>query len=170
MGGSVGKFFVGVAKVALKGATSAVGALVPVIGTPLANAVNGLYAEGTGDLKAGVPVGVKLKEGVKTQEINTPSQLKALVEKYPEQAKKAGLTVDKIDDAVERAKEVSKAVGGMVKIPKGREGKRLSSPKDQVVPVVSKAVGGKVKKARTPAQLEATRKLVEANRKRREKK
>jgi hypothetical protein len=170
MGGAVGKFIGGVAKIALKGATSAVLGGIPYVGSTLAGAINGLYAEGTGDLKAGLPANIKLKEGEKGIAINTPAQLKDLVNKFPDQAKKAGLTIEKIDEGVERAKEVSKAVGGKIKIPKDRPvSMRL---KDQVVDdlPVSKAVGGKVKKARTPAQLEATKKLVEANRKRRAKK
>jgi len=173
MGGAVGKFIGNVAKTALKGATSAVLGGIPYVGSTLAGAINGLYAEGTGDLKAGLPANIKLKEGEKGIAINTPAQLKDLVNKFPDQAKKAGLTIEKIDEGVERAKEVSKAVGGKIKFPKDRPmGMRLQPVKDQVVNdlPVSKAVGGKVKKARTPAQLEATKKLVEANRKRRAKK
>lgn len=168
MGGAVGKFIGGVAKTALKGATSAVLGGIPYVGGALASGINGLYAEGTGDLKAGLPANIKLKEGEKGIAINTPAQLKDLVNKFPDQAKKAGLTIEKIDEGVQRAKEISKAVGGRIKVP--AMGAQLQPIKDSVAPVVSKAVGGKVKKARTPAQLEATRKLVEANRKRRAKK
>lgn len=179
MGQKVGKFFVEVGKVAAKAATSAVGAMVPVVGTPIANYLNSKYAVGTGDLKAGVPVGVNVPEDAKVKAINTPAQLQALVKEYPKEAAKAGLTVDMIKDEVQQAKEQVKAIGGLISFGKANKVKEGQSPVNPgPFPKLDKGVKGelpkyakggepKPKKARTPAQLEATRKLVEANRKRR---
>jgi hypothetical protein len=176
MGQKVGRFFVEVGKVAAKAATSAVGAMVPVVGTPIANYLNSKYAVGTGDLKAGVPVGVNVPEDAKVKAINTPAQLQALVKEYPKEAAKAGLTVDMIKNEVQQAKEQVKAIGGLISFGKANKVKDQVNPGP--FPNLGKAVKGelpkfakggepKPKKARTPAQLEATRKLVEANRKRR---
>jgi len=178
MGQKVGRFFVEVGKVAAKAATSAVGAMVPVVGTPIANYLNSKYAVGTDDLKAGVPKGVNVPEDAKIKAINTPAQLQALVKEYPKEAAKAGLTVDMIKEEVQQAKEQVKAIGGLVSFGRATGSNpgpfpklgRADPVKDQVTGKLPKfAKGGepKAKKARTPAQIEATRKLVEANRKRR---
>ena len=102
----------------------------------------------------------------KPKPINTPAQLQDLVKKFPEQAAKAGLTVDLIKDEVQQAKEQVKAIGGIVSFVK---------PKNKIMPIKEtifkeKAAYAKGGKVRSAAQLEATRKLVEANRKRRAKK
>jgi hypothetical protein len=202
MGASVGKFVVSVGKMALKGVTSGVLGAVPFIGSHLADYINSKYAVG-GELS--VPIGAKpdVPEGTKLKEIKTPAQLKKLIQDFPEEARKAGLTVEKVDAEVKQAKEQMKAIGGMV-------GNRQSKMKEEVQPVkplkekkmshggkltkdvlcdskikVDSAkemgqrpkfeVGGepdkpKVKKARSQAQLDATKRLVEANRKRHAKK
>lgn len=207
MGGSVGKFVGDVAKAGLKGATSYVlGTYIPFVGSHIANYVNSKYAKG-GVLMdvGGTPP--DLPEGFKPKKIDTPAQLKSLVEKFPDLAQKAGLTVEKIDAEVKDAKTQMKAIGGMLKgasskmaydqpikhakngcmkmskggalsndlLDKGNKGgfhlqkvPKVAVQKSQ--PIM--AVGGepKAKKARTPAQLAATAKLVEMNRKKREKK
>lgn len=159
-------------KTAAKGATSAIGAMVPVVGTPIANYINSRYAKGTADLQPNElhpAVAAKLPEGFKQKVINTPAQLQDLVKKFPEQAQKAGLTTEMIKEEVQQIKEQAKAIGGFVSFTKPKKDIRLF--KDQVVKdeaVKPKfAKGGKVRSA---AQIEATRKLVEANRKRRAKK
>lgn len=169
MGQKVGRFFVEVGKVAAKAATSAVGAMVPVVGTPIANYINSRYAKGTADLQPGVPPQVKVPEDAKVKPINTPAQLTELIKQYPEQAQKAGLTTEMVKEEVQQIKAQAKAIGGFVSFTKPKKDIRLF--KDQVVKdeaVKPKfAKGGKVRSA---AQIEATRKLVEANRKRRAKK
>jgi hypothetical protein len=219
MGNVVKGFVKTVAKAAISGAGSA----IPIVGGPLASWINSKFAVGSFDIGS---LGISkedIPEGVKTKAINTPAQLKALVKANPEEAAKAGLSVQMIDKEVSAAKEQAKAVGGMVKIGAPRMSipestpfskpafatggkvkidlnaaakKMGAAPKGQAKAkstmseaakkelhhqaevrgyageeakskMDSKAVGGKVKKPRTPAQIEATRKLVEANRKRR---
>jgi hypothetical protein len=70
-----------------------------------------------------------------------------------------------IKDEVKEAKAQSKAVGGAVKMKMKKKEKSCS---DKGYAKGTKAL--KAKKPRTPAQLEATRKLVEANKARRAKK
>jgi len=197
MGGAVGKFIVSVGKMALKGVTSGVLGAVPFIGGHLADYINSKYAVG-GELTQ--PLGVKpdVPEGTKLKEIKTPAQLKKLIQDFPEEAKKVGLTVEKVAEAVKEAQTQMKAIGGMV-------GNRQSKMKEELQPVKpikekkmahggkltkevlcdSLAKGGeaemakrpkfakggepqapKEKKVRTQAQLDATKRLVEANRKR----
>jgi hypothetical protein len=177
MGNAVKSFAKAVAKAAISGAGSA----IPIIGGPLASWINSKFAKGSYDI--GNP-GVAIPDGAKTKAINTPAQLKALINANPAEAKAAGLSVDMINSEVKEAKEQAKAVGGMVKmrtnIPtatvldkapsKAVGGKIMPAPfhkKEMMVEAPSKAVGGHVKKPRTAAQLAATKKLVEANRKRR---
>jgi hypothetical protein len=207
MGGSVGKFVGDVAKAGLKGATSYVlGTYIPFVGGHIANYINSKYAKGgvLMDVGGNPP---DLPEGFKPKKIDTPAQLKSLVEKFPDLAQKAGLTVEKIDAEVKDAKTQMKAIGGMLKgasskmaydtsnIPQDGKLKQMKMAKGgalsndmldkgvkggmqlQKVPKVAvqksepiMAVGGvaKPKKARSQAQLDATKKLVEMNRKRRE--
>jgi len=165
MGNTVKTFVKDVAKSALKGATSHVlGTYIPFVGTHIANYLNSKYQRGT--FAIGEP-DVDVPEDRKTKAINTPSQLKALVKEFPDEAKKAGLTVDMINEEVAEAKKMSKAVGGMVDMKKAFKPKE--SPK-KTFAKGERSLSDKPKKARTQAQIEATKRLVEANRKRREKK
>lgn len=172
MGQKVSNFFSSVAKVAAKGAISALGSAVPVVGTPIANYINSKFGKGSYDVGA-----VDLPPDAKTKEINTPAQLISVIKQYPEQAQKAGLTVQMVKDEVKQAKEVSKAtmaIGGIVKENKisfpslGKVDDRvLKQPVkfgkgSEDVPKVSKP-----KKQRSQAQIEATKKLVEMNKKKR---
>lgn len=109
MGGAVKGFFKGVAKAVV----SHVGGLVPVVGTPIANYINSKYAKGSFDVGS---IGVAIPDGQGVKPINTPAQLKALVEKFPEEAQKAGLTKDMITQEVKDAKEQAKAIGGLIKM------------------------------------------------------
>jgi len=164
-------------KFVAKAVITAGGALVPVVGGPLASYINSKFAKGSYDI--GTP-GVPLPEGSKVKPITTPAQLTALVKQYPVEAQKAGLTVEMIKEEVKQAKEQAKAVGGMVSVLKGRPmGIGLAKAdkvmpqqtKDSVQPVVSRAVGGDVPKAKKPrsaAQKAAIAKLVEYNKKKRE--
>jgi len=110
--------------------------------------------------------------------------LVSLVKQFPEEAKKAGLTVEMIKEEVKEAKEQAKAVGGLIAF-KGKEPLHSKDAKptavvaaafppirDMVVPA-SKAKGGEVakpKKPRSEAQKAAIAKLVAMNKKRREQK
>ena len=149
MGGSVGKFAEGVAKAGAKAATTAaLTYAIPIFGPFIAMGLNSLYAEG-GPVK---PFDVdKINDKVKAiapddakfKVINSPEALKKAIQDHPVEAKKAGLTIDKVDAAVAKMEE-QKAVmakGGMV---------------------MKKAMakGGAVKKERTPAQKAATAKML----------
>jgi hypothetical protein len=105
MGATVSNFAKEAAKDALKWVAkkgiSWVGAKIPIIGTPIADAINRTFKKG-GVCKAYADGGVveKLKEeGIKTQVVNTPAQLIAAIKKFPEAAQKAGLTVEMVKDA-----------------------------------------------------------------------
>jgi len=206
MGNAVKSFVKTVAKAAISGAGSA----IPIIGGPLASWINSKFAKGCYDI--GNP-GVDT-EGHKTKAVNSPAQLIALVKSNPDEAKKAGLTVDMIKDEVAEAKKEAKAVGGKVlmKCSKGNSNlpnlefskerqkearevgeaaKRAKAKKEyqekakehaiasgnpnaqQFVNADKKAVGSgglKVKKPRSAAQIAATKKLVEMNRAKKNKK
>lgn len=112
MGGAVSNFIGNVAKTVAKGVTSWVGDKIPIIGTPLANAVNGLYKKG-GKMVKGYAEG-GMVNGREEVPINTKAQLLSLVKKFPEQAAAAGLSVDLI-------KEKAMEIAG---VPKRRGGKR----------------------------------------------
>lgn len=130
----------------------------------IASWINSKYATGTADLselKGVINPGVSIPEDRDIKQVNTPAALIKLIKENPEAAKKAGLTVEMVKAEVEQAKEISKAIGGKIKMPK------LQPVKDSVAPAIqSKAVGGKVaaKKAAkpaTPAQLAARKKFTE---------
>ena len=187
----MGNAVASVAKFVAKAVITAGGNMIPVIGGPLASYVNSRFAKGAYDVGT-LPTGVELPEGAKQKLIKTPAQLKALVKQYPDEAKKAGLTVEMIDQEVKVAKEQAKAVGGMVKMkmgipeatgyskPKGDKfsigSKSMKMPKSGLMPVkdvVSKAVGGKIdkpKKEPSPAQIAARKKFGEMARERAKKK
>jgi hypothetical protein len=155
MGAAVSAF----GKFVAKAVITAGGAMVPVIGGPVASWINSKFAVGTAGAGT-LPIGVKIPEGVDIKKINTPAQLKALVRANPDEAKKAGLTVEMIDKEVAEAKEQSKAVGGKVKV----VGRRVGIPEATEFGKVSKAVGGDVpkpKKERTAAQKAATKRMLE---------
>jgi hypothetical protein len=153
MGNAVKSFVKTVAKAAISGAGSA----IPIIGGPLASWINSKFAKGCYDI--GNP-GVDT-EGHKTKAVNSPAQLIALVKSNPDEAKKAGLTVDMIKDEVAEAKKEAKAVGGKVLM-------KCSKGNDNLPEKDKKAVG--VKKPRSAAQIAATKKLVEMNRAKKNKK
>lgn len=178
----MGNAVASVAKFVAKAVITAGGNLVPVIGGSVASWVNSKFAVGTAGAGT-LPTGVKIPEGVDIKKINTPAQLKALIKQYPEEAKKAGLTVDMIDAEVAEAKEQSKAIGGTIRMktmgiapvpPFGAKvskavGGHVSMPlakEKWIKEVQSKAVGGepkvkKEKKPRTKAQQEATKRMLE---------
>jgi len=109
--GAVGSFIKDVAKVAAKGATSALGAVIPYVGPALADKVNSLYARGGEVLKradgGAIPGG---------KAINTPEQLIALIKKFPNQAEANGLSVEMVKQEIKnmaRGGSVMMARGGM---------------------------------------------------------
>ena len=163
MGNAVKSF----AKFVAKATISAAGALVPVVGGPLAGYINSKFAKGSYDI--GTP-GVPIPEDRKVKEVKTPAQLVSLIKEFPKEAQKAGLTVEMVKEEVQAAKEQAKAVGGMVSMGKKHEA-MLMPIKDSFTPTISKAVGGsvpKVKKPRSEAQKAAIAKLVAMNKKKRE--
>jgi len=190
MGNSVKGFVAEVAKGAAKGAISMAGGYIPFVGGSLASYINSKFAVG-----GAVGVAPEVEAGQKTKAISTAVQLKALVKKFPEIAEKHGLSLEKIDEEAHEAKQISKAVGGVLKghmhgsydkseiMPllklkpvkekselkkKVRESKKAElQPVDAEPMKQSKAVGGKVRSA---AQLAATAKLVAANKARHAKK
>lgn len=129
MGGSAGKFATNIAKTAAKGATTAVLSYgIPIFGGLIASFINGLYAEGTLKVEA---INDKVKEiapdDAKFKLISTPEQLKTMIQQYPEQAQKAGLTIEKVDKAVAQM-----AKGGQVKTKKPRTAKQIEATKKLV--------------------------------------
>ena len=118
MGNVVKRAVVAVGKFVAKSATSAAGNMIPVVGPALANHINSLYAEG-GAIAKLAGVSAPIPPGYKAQTINTPEQLIAMINKAPEVAAKAGLTVEKVRDAMEKAKDgeavVAKRRGGRAK-------------------------------------------------------
>jgi hypothetical protein len=136
MGGTA-SFIKDVGKGIVKGTISAAGSFVPVLGKPVADAINSRFATGgnIGD--------TKVPEGYKAKTINTVSQLETLVKKYPEIAKKHNLSVDVIREHVEKAKEDK------------------SKPKEEPKMAVG-AKEVKAKKKRSPAQIAAFEKMIAA--------
>jgi len=117
MGGAISA----VARFVAKATVNAAGAAIPVIGPSIATWVNSKYAVGTVNLegyKGVINPGIEIPEDKKIKLINTPAQLIQLIKDQPEAAKKAGLTVDMVKEEVAHAKEVSKAIGGKIKMPK----------------------------------------------------
>jgi hypothetical protein len=99
MGGAVSSFVGNVAKTVAKTATTALGNMVPVVGPALAGAINSAYKNG-GQVTA-LEMGGAVPEGFKAKVIDTPKQLMTLVKQFPTEAKKAGLSLGIIKDAVE---------------------------------------------------------------------
>lgn len=124
MGNVVKKAVVAVGKFVAKSATTAAGNLIPVVGPALATHINSLYAAG-GAVGKLAGASAPIPDGYKPQVINTPEQLIAMVKKAPEVAAKAGLTVEKIQEAIAKAKDgeiaVAKRRGGRAK--KSKKGK-----------------------------------------------
>jgi hypothetical protein len=100
MGGAVGKFFVDVGKTAAKAVTSHVLGKVPIIGNAAADWINSKYKRG-GQVRRFADGGFVHPDaqGLPTKEINTPAQLIATIKQFPEEAKKAGLTIAMVKDA-----------------------------------------------------------------------
>ena len=100
MGAKVGKFFVDVAKTAAKAVTSHVLGKVPIVGNAAANWLNSQYKRG-GQVRCFADGGFVPPEakGLPTKEINTPAQLIATIKQFPDEAKKAGLTVAMVKEA-----------------------------------------------------------------------
>jgi hypothetical protein len=119
MGGAVGKFMGNVAKTVAKGATTALGGMIPVVGPALAQGVNSLYAKG-GKVLPRFEAGGEVPAGMKAKVINTPAQLISVIKQFPAEAAKANLSVQDVKDAVAEMKmarggEVMMARGGMAR-------------------------------------------------------
>ena len=141
--GQTGSFIKDVGKGIVKGTISAAGSFVPVLGKPIADAINSRFATG-GDVGSSI----KVPEGFKAKTINTVSQLESLVKKYPEIASKHNLSVDKIREHVEKAKE-----------------DKFKSKEEAPKMAVGGSVEKKAKKKRSPAQIAAFNKMLDANKK-----
>jgi hypothetical protein len=116
MGGSVSSFVSNVGKQIAKGATSALGNMVPIIGKPIADGLNSLYARG-GKVMPRFEEGGVVPPGFKAKPINTPAELIRIIKAFPEEAKKANLSVQDVKDAVAELKgqapQPAMARGGM---------------------------------------------------------
>jgi hypothetical protein len=142
--GAVGSFIKDVAKTAAKGATSALGAAIPYVGPALAEKVNSLYKKGGKVLKF-AEGGVVVPPGFKARPINTEAQLVDLIKKFPEQADKAGLSVDLIKEKSAELQEMA---------PKKRGGRRKKVEVDTVMVMPDKyANGGAFMKSARPASV-----------------
>lgn len=137
--GAVGSFIKDVAKTVAKGATSALGNMVPYVGPALADKVNSLYKKGGKVLK--FEMGGAVPAGFTAKPINTAAQLVDLVKKFPEQADKAGLTIDLIK---EKAAEVA---------PKKRGGRRMKAEPEMVMLHDKYAHGGAFMAPSRPANV-----------------
>jgi hypothetical protein len=138
MGGSVSSFIGNVAKTVAKGATTALGGMIPVVGPALASGVNSLYAKG-GKVMPRFEAGGEVPAGFKAKVINTPAELIRVIKQFPAEASKANLSVQDVKDAVAELKapamgrggEAMMADGGMVMPggwPYGMYGKNVSAP------------------------------------------
>jgi len=132
--GAVSSFVANVAKTVAKGATTALGGMIPVIGPSLAQGVNSLYKKG-GKVLPRFEAGGVVPDGFKAKVINTPAQLIAVIKQFPAEAAKANLSVQDVKDAVS---ELKMGRGGMmadggrvnmaVGFPYGMYGKDVSAP------------------------------------------
>jgi hypothetical protein len=114
MGGSVSSFIGNVAKTVAKGATTALGGMIPVVGPALAQGVNSLYKKG-GKVMPRFEEGGMVPEGFKAKVINTPAQLISVIKQFPAEAAKANLSVQDVKDAVAELKAPAMARGGMAR-------------------------------------------------------
>lgn len=113
MGGSVSSFIGNVAKTVAKGATTALGGMIPVVGPALAQGVNSLYAKG-GKVMPRFEAGGEVPAGMKAKVINTPAELIRVIKAFPAEAAKANLSVQDVKDAVAELKAPGMADGGRV--------------------------------------------------------
>ena len=110
MGGSVSSFVSNVAKKVAKGATSALGGMIPVVGPALAEGVNSLYNKG-GKVMPRFEAGGVVPDGFKAKVLNTPADLIRTIQQFPAEAAKANRSVQDVKDAVS---ELKMGRGGMM--------------------------------------------------------
>ncbi len=141
MGNTIKTFLKGCAKAVV----THVGGLVPIVGGPLASYINSKYAIGAADLHG------EIKDGHAVKVIKNASQLINLIKANPDIAAASGLTVQMVKD---EAKEAKGGANPEVKATPTIQPVTVAEPK--------MAKGGRVKKARTPAQQAATAKMLVA--------
>jgi len=129
--GAVGSFIKDVGRTIAQGATSALGNMIPYVGPALANKVNSLYKKGGKVMK--FADGGMVPAGFTAKPINTAAQLMDLVKKFPEQADKAGISVDLIQE---------KAAELMASAPKKRGGRRKKMEVEAVMVMPDKYAHG----------------------------
>lgn len=112
MGASVSNFVASVGKTIAKGATTALGGMIPVVGPALASGLNSLYKKG-GIVTRRFEAGGIVPAGFQAKPINTVSQLVNLIKQFPEEAAKAKLSINDVKDAVAELKAPAMARGGM---------------------------------------------------------
>ena len=134
--GAVGSFIKDVGKTIAKGATSAVGSMIPYVGPALADKVNSLYKKGGKVMK--FADGGMVPAGFTAKPINTAAQLMDLVKKFPEQADKAGISVDLIQEKAAELKDMASAPSA----PKKRGGRRKKMEEAVMVMPESKYAHG----------------------------
>lgn len=118
MGGAVSQFVGNVAKTVAKGATTALGGMIPVVGPAIADGVNSLYAKG-GMVMPRFEAGGEVPAGFKAKVINTPAQLISIIKQFPAEAAKANLSVQDVKDAVAELKAPAMARGGEAMMARG---------------------------------------------------
>ena len=136
--GAVGSFIKDVAKTVAKGATSALGNMVPYVGPALADKVNSLYKKGGKVMK--FEMGGVVPSGFISKPINTASQLVDLVKKFPEQADKAGLSVDLIKEKAAEAAAMVAPASAVAS--KKRGGRRMKAEPEMAIVMDKYAHGG----------------------------
>ncbi len=114
MGGAVSQFVADVGKTVAKGATTALGGMIPVVGPALASGLNSMYKKG-GKVLPRFEAGGTVPDGFKAKVINTPAQLISVIKQFPAEAAKANLSVQDVKDAIEELKGTRMARGGMAK-------------------------------------------------------
>ena len=127
MGASVSNFVGNVAETVAKGATTALGGMIPVVGPALAQGVNSLYKKG-GVVMPRFEAGGEVPAGFKAKVINTPAQLISVIKQFPAEAAKANLSVQDVKDAVS---ELKMGRGGMAM---GRGGEAIMADGGYAMP------------------------------------
>jgi len=129
MGAKVSNFVKDVAKTAAKAGTSWVLGKVPIIGTPVANYLNsqykhgGLVNHGEFHLRADGGLVPPVAQGLPVKAMNSAKDLIAALKKFPEQAQKAGLSVEEVKAAA--SAPVQKKRGGRRKKSESDKGRKM---------------------------------------------
>jgi len=187
IGEKIKDFFIGVGKFLLKTATTAILSRIatrvtgtPVLGRSLADAINSLYAVGSSDLGKGnkdidvIKINKQIMDALphetKFDQINSPAELLVLVKEFPKEARKAGIKESDIPmgsasgSAIYAVGSADLSKGGKDSMEVKKVAKKVAK-KEQVPQgpsIAYMAKGGSIKKARSPAQIAATKRMLAA--------